>query len=794
VDSVKLMRDHDALFVEVSSGDLNGLGQSTYDGDMDHTLSDLTESWVMEHVMGIEFQNLSDIDAITEHIWREEYKHTGTMLAQAIAGVDSAMWDLLAKSQGKSVCALLAAELGTECRSHVPAYASNGVREKSAKDIVANAVKYQKDYGFTAFKFEIAARMGHDVDQTPGRTEELIPLARQQLGPEAVLLVDANGGYDDLEHAKIVGQLLVDNNYSFYEEPFAFWEYDKVQQVRDALPGISLATGECEFRLGVWQQNIHAMSIVQPDVHYIGGPSRTLRVARMAMDAGGKISPHSSTGGLVTVMALNIMGAVPNAWDYMELNSLKSGPPGRGSFTHHVLEVEDGKIEVPTEPGWGVGFEDGYLSKATNVTCTGSGGRRRRVSVTCSESVSSELSQAEDQAPLRVTNVFAPFSSPLPAVTEVKTYMHDHIVFVRVKAGDLEGWGQATYDKTGLDSVIAKRVHDWISPYVLGKSISSPTDIEQFADEAWRQNYKHTGTVLAQTLAGVDTALWDLVARSQNRSVCSLIASVMGGECKIHMPVYGSNGNREKSPEEIVGNAVYNRDTYGVRAFKFQIAQRMGGDVDIEPGRTQKLIPLARQQLGPDVTLLADANGGYDTPEVAEPIAQLLLENNFTWFEEPYPFWEYDKAAALGQKVPTMHIALGEQEYRLDAWQMNIHAMTFAQPDVHYIGGVSRTLSVARMSMDAGSTFVPHSPNPSMVDVFALSMLAAVPNAFEFMEFDAVNTRTPPDGTKFFTEKVFAIENGMLTVPTGPGWGVTVRQDWLDDAETETSSAKFVLV
>lgn len=377
-------------------------------------------------------------------------------------------------------------------------------------------------------------------------------------------------------------------------------------------------------------------------------------------------------------------------------------------------------------------------------------------------------------------------------VTELNTYEKDGYVFVRVKAGHLEGWGQACYhsSRSQLSGVVAKRVHTWVGPHVLGKTVETPADIDAVTDTAWRQNYKHTGDVLAQVLAGVDTALWDLVARNLNVSVCTLVAEVMGGECKSHMPVYGSNGNRETDMGLLLANAVHNHDKYGVQAFKFQIAQRMGGDVDITPNRTETLIPLARQLLGPEVTLLADANGGYDTIERAKPIAQLLIDNNFTFFEEPYPFWEYDKAAALGAAMPGMPIALGEQEYRTDVWQRNVHAMDVWQPDVHYIGGVSRSLAVARMSMEAGARFVPHSPNPSFVAVFTLHIAAAVPNAFQFMEADAVNTRQPPDGKRFFTEGVLKIKDGKMKVPTGAGWGVALRSDWVDEASKRTSKMK----
>ena len=161
------------------------------------------------------------------------------------------------------------------------------------------------------------------------------------------------------------------------------------------------------------------------------------------------------------------------------------------------------------------------------------------------------------------------------------------------------------------------------------------------------------------------------------------------------------------------------------------------------------------------------------------------------WFEEPFPFWEYTLASNLLEEVQPLGlgIALGEQEYRLDVWERNIHAMQYSQPDVHYIGGFSRTLRVAKMSIAANTTLVPHSPNPSMIDVFAVTLMAAAPNAFEYMEFDAINTRHPPSGNQFFVEKVFELDasDGTMAVPQGVGWGVTLRPGLLSDAVNKTS-------
>ena len=216
--------------------------------------------------------------------------------------------------------------------------------------------------------------------------------------------------------------------------------------------------------------------------------------------------------------------------------------------------------------------------------------------------------------------------SPIPSI------MKDGHLFTHIKTGNLSGWGMNSYnnEKTDLYTTVAAKVHSFVAPYALGQNFSSVADIDAFANTVWRKNYKRTGTLLARALAGVDTALYDLLGKSHNRSVCSLTADLLGGVCRPRVPVYGSNGDRHKKPKDIVANAVNNRDKYGVRAFKFQIANRMGADVDIKPNRTEELIPLARQQLGPDITLMVDANGGYDNYSHASRISKLLIEHNYT--------------------------------------------------------------------------------------------------------------------------------------------------------------------
>ena len=105
------------------------------------------------------------------------------------------------------------------------------------------------------------------------------------------------------------------------------------------------------------------------------------------------------------------------------------------------------------------------------------------------------------------------------------------------------------------------------------------------------------------------------------------------------------------------------------------------------------------------------------------------------------------------------------------------------QPDVCYVGGLTRALRVAEMAHEAGLECVPHSANPSMVTVFTLHMMAAIPNAGPHVEF-SIEGRGWTEG--LFTPALEAVD-GHVAVPQGPGWGITLAEQWLQSAEHEIS-------
>src|SRR5205823_3760223 len=168
--------------------------------------------------------------------------------------------------------------------------------------------------GFDAFKWRVGAECGRDVDEWPGRTEAIVPQVARALGDDVARLVDANSGFS-ARRALEVGRLLEAEGISHYEEPCPYWKLAETKLVTDALD-LDVAGGEQDWDLATWERMIdmHAVDIVQPDVMYMGGISRTLKVVNMA--------------------AAGCCVSVQQTWRVGHLSILHTGCGFRATITH----------------------------------------------------------------------------------------------------------------------------------------------------------------------------------------------------------------------------------------------------------------------------------------------------------------------------------------------------------------------------------------------------------------------------------------------------------------------------
>jgi L-alanine-DL-glutamate epimerase-like enolase superfamily enzyme len=299
-------------------------------------------------------------------------------------------------------------------------------------------------------------------------------------------------------------------------------------------------------------------------------------------------------------------------------------------------------------------------------------------------------------------------------------------------------------------------------------------DLDMLADQVLVETFKYPGSFVCRALAGLDTAIWDLRGQLEGKSVSELLG---GTPCAL--APYGSSMSREITPKKEAERLARLRDDFGYRSFKIRVGKENGHDEDEWSGRTEALVPAVRRAVGDEIDLKVDANSCYTPPKAIE-VSRLLEDNGVSHFEEPCPYWELDWTAAV-TRATSLSVAGGEQDYDLKQWERMTaaHVMDIAQPDVCYIGGITRAMRAAKLAAKAGMPFVPHSANLSLVTVFTMHLLAATPNRGPHFEFCI---EEEPWFEDLYTPTL-QVSDGRVRIPEGPGWGVTMNEAWLANTE-----------
>ncbi len=264
-----------------------------------------------------------------------------------------------------------------------------------------------------------------------------------------------------------------------------------------------------------------------------------------------------------------------------------------------------------------------------------------------------------------------------------------------------------------------------------------------------------TGEVgpIAQAIAGIDIAVWDLAARKAGLPLYQLL----GAGPVARVPVYVTGINPDK-PEEYA----LDRRAEGHRAFKLKIG--FGAELDLRNLRA------LRDSLGPDALLMMDANQSLDR-EAALAVGRAAAPLRLRWLEEPM---RVDASAAdwraLADSCP-IPLAGGEnlRGDDLDAAVAG-NVLSVLQPDMTKWGGVTGNLPVARAAVAAGKSFCPHVFGGGVALLASLHLLAAV-GGDGFLEFDC----HPNAGRELVVGDLLPVGDGQVPLPTSLGLGTTPK-------------------
>ncbi|MDH7571473.1 MAG: mandelate racemase/muconate lactonizing enzyme family protein [Armatimonadota bacterium] len=302
-----------------------------------------------------------------------------------------------------------------------------------------------------------------------------------------------------------------------------------------------------------------------------------------------------------------------------------------------------------------------------------------------------------------------------------------------------------------------------VAPYFLGKDAR---DLDALVDGVYvyRSNYKLAGLALWCCVGWVEFALLDLLGRVADKPV----AALLGGVRRREIPVYLSSMRRDTTPEAEVEILEQRLAETGARAVKLKIGGRMSRNADASPGRSERLVKLARERFGSAVTLYVDANGSYDAP-TAIAVGRMLADYGVAFFEEPCPFDEWEETRRVADALE-LAVAGGEQEtsFCRFAWAIRNRAVDVVQPDLNYNGGFTRTLRVARLAHQNGLPTTPHSARLGADPIYMLHYAACAPNPGAFQEYNAA-----PQPPQTWFSPSLQVRNGVLVLPDGPGFGLS---------------------
>ena len=354
-------------------------------------------------------------------------------------------------------------------------------------------------------------------------------------------------------------------------------------------------------------------------------------------------------------------------------------------------------------------------------------------------------------------------------IKSIETFSNQSVGFVRVINDDgISGWGQvSTYNSDITCQILHRQVAHWI----LGKDI---TDLDDKLDLISEREHKFPGSYLRRAMAGFDTAVWDLRGKIADKPVTSLLGGSPG-----KVRAYASSMKRDIKPREEAERLKKLRDELGFDAFKVRAGAEVGRGRDEWPGRTEEIIPTMRRELGDDMDLLIDANSCY-RPKRAIEIGKILEDNGFCHFEEPCPYWNFEETKQVTDTLD-IDVTGGEQDCELSTWQhmIDMRVVDIVQPDILYLGGICRTLRVCKIAEAAGIPVTPHCANLSLVTLFTMHLLRAIPNAGKYLEFSIEGADYYPWQEGLFIESPYKIQNGHAYVSDKPGWGVDIDPEWL---------------
>jgi D-galactarolactone cycloisomerase len=317
------------------------------------------------------------------------------------------------------------------------------------------------------------------------------------------------------------------------------------------------------------------------------------------------------------------------------------------------------------------------------------------------------------------------------------------LVRVDTDAG-ISGWGEAFGHR--IFPATRAAIDTLLGPMCVGRDA---TQIQAITDDLQRALHgvgRNGPTMYA--LSGIDIALWDLAGKAAGLPLYRLI----GGGRHADLPAYASL--LRYGTADAVAHYTEQALTRGYRHLKLHEI-------------TVPEVKAARDVAGDEIAIMVDTNCPWTVPQAVE-MAKRLVPFNLTWLEEPV--WPPENVAGLAEVRVRGGIPTAAGENYGTAWEFrrafDAGALTYAQPSVTKIGGVTELWRVMTIAETFGVQVVPHSAYFGPGLLASIHCIAAMATEGWVERFYCDFAENP------LGDAIHPGKNGRIAVPQGPGLGV----------------------
>lgn len=332
----------------------------------------------------------------------------------------------------------------------------------------------------------------------------------------------------------------------------------------------------------------------------------------------------------------------------------------------------------------------------------------------------------------------------------------DRSVIVKVTAADgTVGWGE-TYGIVA-PRVVQEILHDIFAPFVEGRAVSEPAALYRELYDLMRVRGGSAG-FYGDALAALDIALWDLEAKAAGVP----LAQALGGRRRDSIPAYVSGLPKATLTERVALAQAWR--ARGFRGVKYAA-------VVSREGVAEEMHAL-RAGLGPEADLMVDLHWGYDA-DAALALARDLSPARPYFIEAPCAPEDIGGLARVARESG-LPVAAGEEWHNLHEAQQRLDSapLAYVQPEMAHTG-VSQFMAIGAMARARGMAVIPHATIG--VGIFMAASLHASA-ALEHCPYHEYQ-HSVFDRNLAFVDTAMGCAEGRYTLPTGPGLGVTPRDD-----------------